>query len=90
MLQSGQVRIWRKPLSKPAGSFALALLYMNVSGGPSKVSIKLQDLGLTTAGAYNLTEVFDGTFLGQYKPWYYLDCEVNPTGVLFILATALD
>lgn len=90
LLQAGQVRIWRRSISKPKGSYAFLLLYTNISGGPSKVTIKLRDLGLTTAGQYNLTNVFTGEFLGTYKPWYYLNAEVNPVGCVFIDAVALD
>ncbi|ELU01625.1 hypothetical protein CAPTEDRAFT_182233 [Capitella teleta] len=87
---AGQVRIWRRSISKPKSSYAFLLLYTNISGGPSKVTIKLRDLGLTTAGQYNLTNVFTGEFLGTYKPWYYLNAEVNPVGCVFIDAVALD
>ena len=86
--QKDQIRIWRKPIL-PKGSFALALMYENISGGPHKVSVKLQDIGFTTAAAYNFTEVFTGEHMGVYKPWYTLDCEVEPTGVAFIHALAL-
>ncbi len=48
-----------------------------------------QDVGFTTAAAYNFTEVFSGKHMGFYKPWYTLDCEVPPTGVIFIHALAL-
>ena len=82
------MRIWRKEIL-PVGSFALALLYENVSGGPSKLSVKLQDLGMTGSAAYNLTEVFSGDYMGFYKPWYTLNCEINPTGVLLIQALAI-
>ena len=82
------MRVWLKPIS-PAGSFALALLYENISGGPSKVSLKLQDLGFTTAAAYNFTDVITGQHVGVYKPWYTFNTEVNPTGVKFIHALAL-
>ena len=77
-----------KPVS-PAGSFALALLYENISGQPSKVSVKLQDLGMTTAAAYNFTDVISGSHVGVYKPWYTFNTEVNPTGVKFIFAEAM-
>lgn len=87
-LQKGQVKIWKKAIT-PKGSFALVLVYTNISGGPSRVSVLLSDIGFTTAAAYNFTEVFDGTHIGVYKPWHTLDCEVDPTGVLFIQAVAL-
>ena len=80
--------MWKKAIM-PKGSFGLVLMYENISGGPSKVSMKLQDVGFVTAAAYNFTDVFDGTFMGIYKPWYTLNIEVNPTGVKFIHALAL-
>merc|ERR1712004_33060 len=72
-----QVRVWLRPLS-PAGCYALALSYDNISGGPSHVSLKIQDLGLTAMGSYNFTDVFTGSHIGFYKPWHTFDCEVNP------------
>ena len=86
--QAGQVKVWLRPII-PRGSFAIVLLYTNVSGGPSKVTFKLQDVGMTTAAAYNFTEVYSGTHIGFYKPWHTFNCEVNPTGVLFIQATVV-
>ena len=44
---------------------------------------------MTTAAAYNFTNVFTGEFMGTYKPWYTFNTEVNPTGVKFIHALAL-
>ena len=74
---------------RPSGSFALALLYENISGQPSRVSVKLQDLGMTTAAAYNFTNIFTGSHVGVFKPWYTFNTEVNPMGVKFIFAEAL-
>lgn len=84
----GQVKIWKKAIT-PKGSFALVLVYTNISGGPSRVSVLLSDIGFTTAAAYNFTDVFEGTHIGVYKPWHTFNCEVDPTGVLFIQAAAL-
>ncbi len=84
----GQVHVWKKSIL-PAGSFALLLMYFNISGGPTKFSVKLQDIGFTGAAAYNLTDVFSGNSMGTYKPWYTLDCEVEPTGAVFLKAVAI-
>jgi len=86
--QNGQVSIWRKSIL-PTGSYALAIFYTNISYGPAKVSILLSDVGLTGAAQYNFTEVLSGRSLGIFKPWFTLNCEVNPTGALLIQALAL-
>ena len=88
LFQRGQLYIWKKPI-QPTGSYALAFMYINVSGGPTKVSVKVQELGLIGAAAYNFTNVFTGEYLGTVKPWYTYNCEVNPVGTLFIHALAL-
>ncbi len=72
----------------PTGSYAILLLYTNISGGPKKVSVKLSELHIYSAPVYTFTDIFANKTMGVYKPWYTLDCEVNPTGVLFIEATA--
>lgn len=87
-LITGQVKVWIRPIM-PRGSFALVFLYTNISGGPKKVSLKLQDIGMVTAAAYNFTDVFTGSHVGIYKPWYTFNTEVNPTGALFLSAIAL-
>lgn len=86
----GQLKVWRKEIS-PLGSYALAITYENIAGGPKKVSYKLSDLGFTWNARWNFTEVFEGKTFGYgiYKPWYTLNAEVNPTGVLFLHAKVL-
>ena len=74
----------------PKGSFALAFVYGNISGGPKKIpQFKLEDIGMTTADRYRLTDVFKGSEFGIYRPWFYFNGLVNPTGVLFLHAEAL-
>ncbi|CAD5112881.1 DgyrCDS2092 [Dimorphilus gyrociliatus] len=86
----GQVRVWRKEIS-PVGSYALAITYENIAGGPKRISYKLSDLGFVWRARWNFTEVFEGKSFGYgiYKPWYTLNGEVNPTGVLFLHAQVL-
>ena len=55
----------------------------------NKVTLRLTDIGFEGAAAYNFTDVFTGEYLGTVKPWYTYNCEVNPTGVLYIHALAL-
>ena len=44
--------------------------------------MRLSDIGLTTAAQYEVTEAFGGVYYGVMKPWYTLNCEVNPNGTL--------
>ena len=74
---------------KPSGSLLLAFTYENISGGPAKVSVRFEDLGVSTAAAYDVTDVYTGKNLGIMKPWYTFNTEVNPTGVVLIYAQAL-
>ncbi|KAK2145116.1 hypothetical protein LSH36_701g00031 [Paralvinella palmiformis] len=88
LLQTGQVHIWRKSI-QPEGSFALALMYFNISGGPTRVSVILRDLGVHGSEWYKLTNILTGQQIGMYKSWYTFNCEVNPVGVLFVRAEAI-
>lgn len=85
----GDIHVWRKPI-QPHGSFAVALYYTNIQGGPSRVSVRLSDIGLTTAARYDVTEVFSALYYGIMKPWYTLNCEVNPNGTLLFKFVAKD
>ena len=87
-LQLGNVQVWTRPLN-PTGSVAVAFLNMGDGGGPSKVSVKLTDIGLTHAQGYSLVEVFDNKSLGKMLPNSTFTCAVNPTGVVFVRATRL-
>lgn len=82
------MRVWTRPVL-PKGSYAAVFSYGNISGGPAKVTIKLQTMGFTTAGRYEFTDVFTQKSLGLFKPWEYFNTEVDPTGVMFIYAKAI-
>ncbi|XP_060065186.1 alpha-N-acetylgalactosaminidase-like [Ylistrum balloti] len=62
----GVVTGWVKPLMKK-GSYAIALLNGSAYGMPAPINITLNDLGLNNEGGYNITETFEGKFLGPYK-----------------------
>ena len=47
------------------------------------MSISVSDLGLKDSGGYKITEVFDGTDLGTFKPSDTFKVYVNPTGVFY-------
>jgi Alpha galactosidase A C-terminal beta sandwich domain len=81
------VEVWTRPIV-PKGSWAFALLNKGTAV-PVQVSIKLSDMGLADPSGYNITEVFDGSFIGLMKPNELLKVSVNPTGVLFGRAVKL-
>ena len=86
--QTGNIQLWTKPIL-PEGSYAFAALNTGTGGTPSKVSIKLADLGLNNPSGYNITEVFDGKAMGKFQPTDRFNCSVNPTGIFFGKATVL-
>jgi len=57
---------------------------------PSIVTVKLSDVGMQSPAGYNVTEVFDGVYIGIRKPTDTLKVSVNPTGVFFAKATLLQ
>jgi len=56
---------------------------------PSRVTIRLSHLGMLNPAGYNVTEVFDGAYVGIKKPTDVLQVSVNPTGVFFAKGTIL-
>jgi hypothetical protein len=84
----GDVHIWQKPI-EPSGSYAIAFIYTNIAGGPTRVSVLLSDIGLTTAARFLVTEAFTQRSYGILKPWYTLNCEINPNGALLFQFIAL-
>jgi len=84
----GSIEIWTKPIM-PAGSYAFALLNF-ANDMPQKVTVQFSTgLLMSGAGAYNVTEVFDGTYVGLYKPSSSFSVMVNPNGVFFGKALAV-
>lgn len=77
----GNIQVWTKPI-RPTGSYAFAFLNSGTAV-PTRFSVRLSDLGLTSANGYNVTEVFDNGQLGTMKPSSTLTVSVNPTGVFF-------
>ena len=73
----------------PNGSYAIAVIYMYGFGGPTKVSVKLSDMGLTDPRGYSLSEVFDGGHIADLKPSDRFTCKVNPTGIVLVKASPL-
>lgn len=87
IIKQDNIEIWTKPIT-PTGSVAFALLNLNTAT-PTRVSVVLSDLGLLNGSGYNVTEVFDGTYIGLFKPSAKLTVSVNPSGVFFGKATVV-
>lgn len=84
----GSLSVWLKPLSVK-GSYAVALLNKDDQGKPDLIKLALGDIGLTNASGYNLTDVFENTPMGQFKPETPLNVDVAPTSILLIKAIPL-
>jgi hypothetical protein len=87
-VQDNNVQAWKKPIL-PKGSFAFAFLNTNYEGVPRKVSITFAAMGFTNAAGYNVTEVFDGTYIGMFKPSDSFSAWVNPSGIFLGKAVAV-
>jgi len=72
----------------PAGSAAVAVLNRSPLNGPWLHSFRLGDVMAPdpSVSRYRVTEVFDGRFVGVFKPTHRIDVRVNPTGVYFLTA----
>lgn len=76
------ISVWTRPIL-PQGSIAIAVLNTGDGGSQTKVSIRCSDLGMTSPGGYNVTEVFTGMPFGLFKPQDSLNVSVVPSGVFF-------
>jgi len=76
--KNGNIQVWTRPLS--GGSLAFALLNFGAAD-PTRVSIKLTDLGLSSSGGYHVNEVFDQQDMGKFMPNATFTTYVNPSGI---------
>ncbi|XP_041357994.1 uncharacterized protein LOC121374921 [Gigantopelta aegis] len=81
--------VWTKPIL-PKGSLAVAVVNGNNKGVPRKAVIQLKELGLTNPSGYNVTETFDGTALGLFRPLDKLTVEANPSGIYLFTAVPIN
>ncbi|ELU14039.1 hypothetical protein CAPTEDRAFT_154474 [Capitella teleta] len=86
--KNGQVEVWTKPIL-PKGSFAFAFLNTASDGTPRTVSMKMADMGMTSANGYSVEEVFEGGRMMKLLPNDTMTAQVNPTGVFFGKATVM-
>ena len=73
----------------PKGSMAVTFLNMNNFGNGTPLSIDANSIGMTSSNGYNVTEVFEGKFLGVYKPDSKLNIHVYPMSVYMIICKVL-
>jgi len=81
--QKSGVEIWIKSVEPSSGadrSAAVVFLNRRTDGTPTRVSVILRDIGLTSVFGYNVEELFDGLNLGVYRPDDSLTVIVNPSG----------
>ncbi len=83
--QKGKLSIWNKPVT-PKGSHAIAFLYTAEQGGPTRVNVKTNEMGLNPSVTYRIVEVFHQKVLGTFGPADTFSCFVNPTGVYLVKA----
>ncbi|KAJ9599025.1 hypothetical protein L9F63_010482 [Diploptera punctata] len=88
------VEIWTRPVSPKVGneySYAVAIISRRTDGYPYPVSTVLQDIGLNNTSGYVFEDLYDSEATPQIlSPDSELNVRVNPTGVVFFRATALD
>jgi alpha-N-acetylgalactosaminidase len=75
------IELWSKPLVNDKTAFVFLL--KDPYGTPQRITISLQELGLTRYTLYNLYESFTGNLIGQYKYSSNFNCSVNPSGSVF-------
>ncbi len=81
--QKSGVEIWIKGVEPSLGadrSAAVVFLNQRTDGTPTRVSVILRDIGLTSLFGYNVEELFDEKNLGVYRPDDSLTVTVNPSG----------
>lgn len=79
--------MWTRPIV-PVGSFAIAAIYFVLHGYPVHVTMPLFQIGLNSTRGYNITEVFDGSYVGAFKPHQNMTFVVDPSGIYLLKAVA--
>ncbi|KAL7635616.1 UNVERIFIED_CONTAM: hypothetical protein RMT77_013433 [Armadillidium vulgare] len=85
--QAHTIDIWTKPVSPvydDSYSYAIAFQSRRTDGMPYKLTVTLEELGLTDEAGYEITELFDGVNYGTLLPSDSFSVDVNPTGVVLI------
>ncbi|XP_038055498.1 alpha-N-acetylgalactosaminidase-like [Patiria miniata] len=78
------IEIWLRPLVSQ--SYAMVILSRN-DRQPIRFNTSLQAMGLYRSDGYDLTELWEGTPLGRFKPYDLLPLSVNPNSAEIIRLT---
>ncbi|KAL7635615.1 UNVERIFIED_CONTAM: hypothetical protein RMT77_013432 [Armadillidium vulgare] len=85
--QENNIDIWTKPVSPvydDSYSYAIAFQSGRDDGMPYKLTVTVEELGLTDEAGYEIAELFDGVNYGTLLPSDSFSVDVNPTGVVLI------
>ena len=78
------------PLFKGQASAAVAVIYHEPYGTPSRITFTPKQLGLNNTGGYAVKEIFDDVDLGHLSMDAPISVDVNPTGVQFLRFNAVS
>ncbi|GFR72363.1 alpha-N-acetylgalactosaminidase-like [Elysia marginata] len=87
--QHGQIEAWIRPVT-PVGSYAAAVLNLNIGGAQTALNLTLASLGVKGQDAYNVTEVFSGKPLGKVTATQNLPISVDTNSVFLLKYTKLS
>lgn len=74
----------------PKGSVAVTFLNTYNFGSGTPVTITAAEVGMVSTMGYNVTEVFEGQFLGTFKPSSELIFRVYPVSCYMIICKILS
>lgn len=76
---------WIKPLSKP-GMLAVAIVNSDNQGVPRVVKLSLNQMGLSKASKYGLTDVFTNKQFGPFPTNETIQITIDPTSIFMAIA----
>nr|XP_006815607.1 PREDICTED: alpha-N-acetylgalactosaminidase-like [Saccoglossus kowalevskii] len=86
VISVGNIDVWCRPLVD--GCYAVVFFNKAVGGGPSNVTVTLEEIGFTkTVEKYALRDLFLHRDLGNYNVRGTFVTSVNPTGVVMVTAS---
>ncbi|KAK6172928.1 hypothetical protein SNE40_016490 [Patella caerulea] len=86
IIKQGDIEVWTRPLQ----GNSVGVLFSCIGGATTaQVKLALTNIGLTNPSGYNLTEVFEGRFVGIFKPNESLSISIDPYDVFLVKAAQL-
>ncbi|XP_050416483.1 alpha-N-acetylgalactosaminidase [Patella vulgata] len=86
VIKQGDIEIWTRPLQ---GNSVGVLVSCTGGATTAQVKFQLTNIGLNNPSGYNLTEVFEGQFVGIFKPTETLNISIDPYDVFLVKAKQL-